>query len=586
MKLIQDDDLVKAAKLEKFGGKNTARVLMSLLQFDKINDIYSRHYQKDTSMFLTNVLLDAGIKYHISEQNLKKIPKEGGFILIANHPFGGAEGLILLDALTKVRPDFKIMANFLFNWIDPIKERVFGVNPFETNKNAHSSFHGLKKAFAHVATGHALAIFPAGEVSTYQPGSKTVADKQWNSSIVRFIRNAEVPVVPVYFQGGNSWLFHFMGKVHPLLRTVKIPSELLNKQKETISIIIGNPIEVKEQNSFSDITEYGKYLRARVYCLSNLLENNNLLDNNITNHMKPVSSSVNTHTLALEIVNITPYYQLFQWQQYTVYCAPSSVIPKITAEIGRLREITFREVGEGTNETTDLDEFDAYYHQLFIWDSHLQKIVGGYRVGKGKDIIKQYGMSGFYTQTLFRMGKEMLPVLSESIELGRSFIVKEYQRKPLSLFLLWKGILHFLWKNPEYNYMVGPVSISNSYSRLSQELMIRYIKKHHFDHAMSWHLKPRRPFVPKPSLIDTNVLIEKTKSLQALDRLIKEVEPNNYKIPVLLKKYLELGGKIASFNVDPKFSSVVDGFLVLDLHNVKPEMVQALAGKQSAEQLV
>jgi putative hemolysin len=586
MKLIQDNDLVKVAKLEKLGGKNTARILMSLLQFDKINDIYSRHYQKDTSHFVTDVLIDAGIRYHISDADLKNIPKEGGFILIANHPYGGAEGLILLDAVTKIRPDFKIMANFLYNWIDPLKEHVFCVNPFETRKNAYSSLQGLKKAFAHVATGHALAIFPAGEVSTYLPGSKIVADKQWNSSIIRFIRNTEVPVVPVYFHGSNSWLFHFMGKVHPLLRTVKIPSELLNKQNGTISLAIGSPIEVKEQYGFSDITAYGRYLRARVYCMSNLFDNNNLLDNNTITHMKPVSVPVNTLTLALEIVNITPYYQLFQWQQYSVYCVPSSVIPKITAEIGRLREITFREAGEGTNEITDLDEFDTYYHQLFIWDSHLQKIVGGYRVGKGKDIIKQYGMSGFYTQTLFRMDKEMFPLLNESIELGRSFIVKEYQRKPLSLFLLWKGILHFLWENPEYNYLVGPVSISNSYTSLSQGVMIQYIKKHHFDHAMSWRLKARRPFAYRTSLIDTDILIKNTNSLQALDRLIKAIDPNNDRIPVLLRKYLELGGKIASFNVDPKFSNVVDGFLILELRNVKPEMVQALTGKQVSEEVV
>jgi len=370
------------------------------------------------------------------------------------------------------------------------------------------------------------------------------------------------------------------------LRTAKIPSELLNKQNETISIQIGNAITVKEQNEFSDIAMLGRYLRARVYSLSGLVKTNHLPNHNFNIDMKPVSNAINTNTLALEIINITPYYQLFQWQKYTVYCAPSQVIPKITSEIGRLREITFREVGEGTNESIDLDTFDTFYHQLFIWDSHLQRIVGGYRVGKGKDIIRHYGLNGFYTQTLFRMDREILPILNESIELGRSFIVKDYQRRPLSLFLLWKGILHFLQKNPDYKYLVGPVSISNSYTKLSQEIIIRYIKKHHFDHTLAWHLKPRRPFVSKPSLIDIDILTEKANNLQGLDHVIKEVDPLNSKMPVLLRKYLELGGRIASFNVDPLFNNTVDGFLILELSKVKPEMIKALGRTQVPEQLV
>ncbi len=575
MELIQASDIVKAAKLDKLGGENTARILMSLLQFDKINQIYARHYDKDSMAFTHSVLNDAGIKYNISKPDLVKIPSEGGFIIIANHPYGGVEGLILLDAISEKRPDFKIMANFLFNWIDPIKDKVFGVNPFETHKNAYSSFHGLKKAFIHVCSGHPLVIFPAGEVSSYQDNPKMIADPHWNSSIIRFIKNAEVPVIPMYFHGGNSWLFHFMGRMHPLLRTIKIPSELLNKQNETINIRVGNPISVKEQEEFHDISKYGRYLRAKTYALGTSLEFDNKNQNEA--HSEPIFKAIDTDVLAHEIISITPHYQLLQWQNYMVYCAPSTLIPNLTAEIGRLREITFREVGEGTQQSTDLDEFDAYYHQLFIWDSNLQRIVGGYRIGKGKDIISRFGIKGFYTQTLFRMDKRMLPILSESIELGRSFVVKDYQRKPMSLFLLWKGILCLLQKNNNYSYLIGPVSISNSYTKLSQEVMIEYIKKHHFDHGIARYVKPRKPFVSKLPNVDTEILTEKITDFNTLDQIIRDIEPLNHKMPVLLKKYLDLGGKIASFNVDPQFSNTVDGFLLLELSLVKPEIIQALA---------
>jgi putative hemolysin len=576
MELITPGIVSKTAKLEKFGGENTARVLMSLLKLDKINQIYGRHYFKDTPEFIKDVLNEAGIRYSLNNEDLAKIPRNGSFIIVANHPYGGVEGLILLNSILKVRPDFKIMANFLFNWIDPLKDCFFGVNPFETHKDSFSSFTGLKKAFAHIHTGHPLAIFPAGEVSTYHHHSKNITDKAWSPSVVKFIKNAEVPVIPVYFHGNNSWLFHFMGRLHPLLRTAKIPSELLNKQNETIRVRIGNPITVGTQNEFQDTREYGRYLRAKTYALSASFDGDDSRLPGEINNGELIAMAVGKTTLVKEIQKITPQYLFFQWQNYVVYSAPSTAIPNIAKEIGRLREITFREVGEGTRRSIDVDEFDDHYEQLFIWDADCQRIAGGYRIGKGKDIIEKFGLKGFYANTLFKIDKEMIPVLTESIELGRSFIVKDYQRKPMPLFLLWKGILSFLMKNQEYKYLVGPVSISNSYTRLSQQLIIDYLVRFHFDHNLGQHIRPRKPFLSQPAAIDTEILLKKIKSFNALDQLIKDTEMANSKMPVLLRKYIELGGKILSFNVDPEFSNSVDGFLLLELRHVKPEIIRML----------
>jgi len=578
MQLIRTNDLIKAGKLDKLGGKNTAKLLMTLLQFDKINQIYSKHYFKDTSSFISDVLSDVGIKYEISDEDLARIPKTGSFILIANHPFGGIEGLILLNSILRIRPDLKIMANFLFNWIYPLREYIFCVNPFESRKEEKSSVLGLKNAFNHVCDGHPLVIFPAGEVSTYQNNSKGIIDRRWDITILKFIKNSGVPVLPVYFHGNNSWLFHLMGKIHPILRTAKIPSELLNKRNETIVVRIGNVISVKDQNHFYKIEQYGRYLRAKTYALGTTIEVSDFFKKRKKySKVETIANAVNPNILAEEIISITPKYQFIQYHNFAVYCVPSAAIPNITKEIGRLREITFREVGEGTNRETDIDEFDLHYHQLFIWDGDKQKVAGGYRIGKGKDIMSQYGIKGFYTQTLFRMDKRMAPILSQSIELGRSFVTKEYQRKPMSLFLLWRGIFSFLLRNEEYKYLLGPVSISNSYTKLSQQVMVDYVTKHHFDHTIAKYIKPRNPFIPLSDNIDTGILSEKVQDFNTLDYFIKDTEPVGNKMPVLLKKYLQLGGKVVCFNIDPDFNNSLDGLLILNIKDVHPELIQALA---------
>jgi putative hemolysin len=246
-------------------------------------------------------------------------------------------------------------------------------------------------------------------------------------------------------------------------------------------------------------------------------------------------------------------------------------------EIARLREITFREVGEGTDLEKDMDEFDLYYHQLFIWDNVKNVLVGGYRVGLGKEIIALYGMKGFYTRTLFKMSKKLLPILNETVELGRSFIVKEYQRKPLSLFLLWKGILYFLLKNETYRYLLGPVSISNQFTKLSQHYIVDFIKRNYFHKELSEFIKPRKPFTPPSLSTDFQILTEEIHSFVQLDTIIQDIEIYQTRIPVLLKKYLQLGGRIVCFNVDPAFNNSLDGLMMLDLADVPKHRLQSLS---------
>jgi putative hemolysin len=584
MKLVEEEDFMKAAKLQGPGGESFAKLLMFILGFTKVNDIYSKYESCSGIEFITHLLDELEIKYEINPEELKRIP-QGGFITVSNHPFGGIDGVLLMLLICQQRPDFKVMVNFLLQKIKPIEEFCLPVNPFENKKSINSSLAGIKGALKHVKEGHGLGIFPAGEVSAFNQSLFNVADKQWNDSIMKLIKSAEVPVVPIYFHGSNSNFFHLLGLVHPMLRTVKLPSELFNKKNKTIIIRIGTPISVEEQREFksSDISRYTRYLRAKTYALRSPIT-----DSEVKKFFKPrivkkttiedIIAPVDPVIIQDEVACMKKEYLLFDSKNYSVICAPSVEMPNIITEIGRLREVTFREVGEGTNQKIDIDEFDLYYNQLFIWDNDANTIVGAYRVGKGRDIMERYGKKGFYIQTLFKISDEFAPILNQSVELGRSFIVSAYQRKPLPLFLLWKGILYFILKHPEYRYLIGPVSISNRYSSFSKKLIVNFLKENHYDYELAKCVKPRNKFKPKFDNIDSEIVVQQANAdINKIDKFISDVEPEVFRLPILLKKYTKLGGKIISLNVDPLFNDCLDGLLVLDLFNVPFDVITSLS---------
>ncbi len=579
MKLVKPQDLLKVSPIMQYlGGEYFARLLMHLLRFNQINKLYDNISDKTGIESIDGIIKYLNVTLDFDENDLKKLPANGSFITVSNHPYGGIDGILLIKLLSMARSDHKVIANFLLKKVEPISEYFLAVNPFENIPGAASSIGGLKTALDHLNNGGVLSFFPAGEVSTSYT-SKAITDREWLISALRFIKRARVPIVPIYFHGSNSRLFHLLGRIHPAFRTAKLPSELLNKKDKTIKIRIGNPISVKDQDKFSDIHQLGRYLRSKTYCLDSGIEVKRFFNYSIKSQPspEPIVDPQPADLIINEIAGLRKDYHLFTIKNYSVFCVPSSRIPDTMNELGRLREITFREVGEGTNQSTDIDEFDLYYNQLIIWDNDGQQIVGGYRIGKGHEIYDQFGIKGFYTQSLFKMKKGFEETLKQSLELGRSFIVKDYQRKPLPLFLLWKGILYFLLKNPEYRFLIGPVSISNTYSGISKELIIRYIMANYFDYKRAAFVKPRNRFKVTTDDENLNVALENmTPDLHSLDKFIGDIDQYNSGLPILLKKYLGLNAKIAAFNVDPKFNDCIDGLLVLDIFEVPKATLESL----------
>ncbi len=580
MEVITTEEFAKATKLDKLKMPGLAALLMEIMKINEVNKLFSQAQPKQGPEFIDAILEGCGIKIEFDERELKNIPTKGSFIAIANHPYGGIEGMVLLKMLLKVRPDAKLMANFLLKKIPNLSDYFIAVNPFE-NVEHSSSISGLKKTLELLGKGTPIGIFPAGEVSTFKVDKQQVTDRMWHPVVGKIIAKAKVPVVPIYFHGNNGLLFNLLSLIHPALRTARLPSELFNKQGHTIRLRIGKPIHIEDFPEYNNSTKLLNFLRAHTYALGTGLEDEKKIFDprnifKIKKQPKDIVPEISAAVLEKEIEPLREGHRILTEKNYELFITPTSLIPNIIREIGRLREITFREIGEGTNKAIDLDEYDIYYNHLFIWDTEAKLIVGAYRIGLGDEIFYSIGKNGFYLTELFKIKAQFIPVLKKSIELGRSWVRKEYQQKPLPLFLLWKGILKYLIDNPRYRYLIGPVSISNSFSKFSKSLIVDYINRNHFDHEMAQYVRPRKRFKVDFSSIDTDLLLAGEDTFKGLDNLISEVETHNMKVPVLLRQYIGLNAKIICFNIDPKFADCLDGFLVLDLKKVPQDILDKL----------
>jgi len=468
-RLVQPAELAKASHMRP--GDPRIALLTEVSGLKRLERFYSEIEHLRDLEFTAAVFRNLDLEIDVADQDLERIPKEGGLLFVANHPYGAIDGLALVHVLCKARPDLKVMANFLLQQLEPLRDRFIGVNPFE-QLTSTSSFHGMRQAMEHVKDGRALAVFPAGEVSSWRTELKAVADPRWKPSAIKLVQHTDVPVVPVWFDGANSVVFQMLGMIHPNLRTLALPGEMMRMRGRKVRMRIGNPIERKDIAAFTSVDKLSRFLRAKTYALGSGVQVKRELFSPLRFPRKPkeIVERLAPEVLLRDIAGIEDL-KLNSQGEFDLYLAPSSRIPNNLREIGRLRELTFRPVGEGTNKAMDLDEFDLYYDHLFLWDRVNGRLAGAYRIGDGRRIMARYGKRGFYMNTLFRMDRPMERVLRRSFELGRSFIAQEYQRQRLPLYMLWRGLLLHITANPDQHYLIGPVSISGSYSRLSRTLI-------------------------------------------------------------------------------------------------------------------
>jgi len=547
-------------------------------------DSYYRQRQSDMSSreFLRYTLNRLGIHYTIESGSTDEIPDTGPCVVVANHPFGAIEGVMLAELLLQQRSDVKVLANEYLHRIDELSELFIGVDVFETQTSVKSNTSGIKKAIRHLRNNGLLLVFPAGEVSSIQLKHRQITDRKWNRIIAMMVRKTSATTTPIYIEGNNSKLFHLAGLLTPKLRTLMLVREMLNKRKQKIKLHIGNSIPCSELKSLPSDEAVTHYLRMNTYLLAGQASNQKSINRLKQRAMQNIALPVKTELLKKDIDSLSTECLLVEKGELSVYCAKAAKLPHILEEICRLREITFRQVAEGTGLETDTDKYDTEYLHMFIWNSKSSEIAGAYRLGLVGELIKKHGVNGLYSHSLFKYRKSFIKTLGNSIEMGRSFICTDYQRSLNALLLLWKGIATFASRNPQYTTLFGPVSISSGYSNISRSLMANFLQLHHYDTEKAEMVSARNPLKKPASAFWSSNMLMSIKDNQLMSKLIYRMEGDKG-LPVLLRQYLGLNGKLVSFNVDKNFNNALDGMIIVNLLNVPEKILAKYMGKEQAK---
>lgn len=584
--MLSREDLQKMLGMGGWLGKCLSGLAYKVLELDKVNSTQARYAGEMGPDFAKAILKEMGVTYDVPPEQLEHIPSQGGFITVSNHHFGSLDGLVLCDTVSRRREDYRILTTFMLSLIPNLTSSFLPVNNLG-GKNDARSINSIRMALQHIQDGGALGLFPAGEVGTYQKegkrtavaGHPVVEDKPWAPNMMRLIQKSGLPVVPIYFDGGNSANFHFLGKIHPRLRTVRLVHEMFNKKGTHIKVRIGRPVSPEEMAKFPTSEALGAYLRNLTYALEvNCIEEPKRAD---VVQLEPIMEPVSPAAVKAELESI-PQRILFECGDFRCYFARPEEIPNTVTEIARLREVVFRSVGEGSGHSRDTDIYDTFYRHLFLWDTAREQIAGAYRIGVGSEVLTH--PEGFYTQSLVDFGEGLAPYLPKVMELGRSFLAPDYRKEVLPLKLLLSGILTASAQCEGAEYTMGPVSVSGDFPTFYKSLIYHYFLKHHSMDNASDLVRPKTPFKTDFLRVNPDGLLSGCQSVDDLDRLLLYLSNGAYRLPVLFRKYAALGAKYVTFNVDEDFNTL-DAFILEWLGDMPENSFSSFSKFLTPEQL-
>jgi putative hemolysin len=518
-----------------------------LFRIDEVRQVWSSAMRRPAVSIHQRVLDELAIETEYAGA-IDEIPKNGPLVIVANHPFGIIEGPVLGAMLDRIRQDVLFVTNSMLAELQELAPHLIAVDPFGDAVHANSG--PVRRALRHLRAGGALVVFPAGEVSSLRAPIGRVADGPWNTMAARLAMAARAQVVPCFFQGQNGAGFQLAGLVHPRLRTLLLPSELLRRRNTRVRLAVGQPLQAGRFHNAKVLTDH---LRTRTYSLAPRLR------------QRPIATAFPATGITQEIARLKPALSA---GEFDVFIERAGSIPCALREIGRMREITFRAAGEGSGKPLDLDEFDSRYWHIFLWNRNRAEIAGAYRAADGADTRE------LYTRTLFHFPRSWNDVASRGIELGRSFVSPAYQRQFQPLLLLWKGIGALVMRLPHVRYVFGAVSISADYTAASRSAIAAHFSawprgffpRNPLTHALTWKLGS-----------------ERCADLEALESRVTELEPDAKGLPVLVRHYLNLGGEILCLNLDPRFGNTLDGLVLLDLRKTPEKLLSRYFGPAAVE---
>lgn len=573
------------------------RPVESFLGLDYLNAVYAAVAEGATGepdpTFFTRTLAHLGVRYTVNEEAVAAIPRTGPVVVVANHPYGGLDGLILGAILTAVRPDVRFFASTLLARVAPLRPWLLAVDNFGGEGAERRNLAPLRESLRWLRSGGLLATFPAGEVSSWQVRDGRIADPAWTPHTGRLVRATGATVVPVRFHGTNSATFQMAGLVHPRLRTMLLPRELREQSRRPagISVTVGAPLKARRLAAYAEDAALTAFLRLHTELLGTAgapmvapagpLETMRRSWRMVRGQRTvPVVTAGDAATWAAELAALPADRRLAGQGGLEVWWLRAREAPQLLREVGRQRELTFRAVDEGTGQALDLDVFDQWYDQLVLWDPSRQQVAGGYRLGDVRAVRATLGRRALYTSTLFRYGDRFLDALGPAVEVGRSFITADYQRRPTALALLWKGIGGWLRRHPEVTRLFGPVSIDQGYGALSKDLMVEFLRRTRADAELTRLVRPRRP--QRVQLTSSQkAAVGNVAAMEDVSALVSMIERDGRGVPVLWRQYVKLNARVVAFNRDPAFNNALDGLIVVDLDRVDPATLRYYMGADS-----
>lgn len=543
------------SKKQNFLKKSLFNIAKKIVHEDSINHFLTQNSHLKGFDFVDAVLDYFDFDYTVSSSDLQNIPTTGKVVIIANHPLGGLDALCLLRLVGQVRKDVKIVANDFLVGFEALNSLLIPID----NYKIRQSKNDIKKIYESLDKEEAVIIFPAGEVS--RATTKGIKDPSWSKGFLSFAQNSNSPILPIFLDGKNSKTFYTISVLNKTFSTLLLSHEMFKKKSKRIAIKIGKIIP------FENITPKGLDKKYLINLYKKHLYNLKKGKKSFFETQSAIAHPVNRKDLVDELKKSKLIGQTSDGKKIYLYdYIEDSIVLK---ELGRLRELSFRKVGEGANKKRDIDKYDVYYQHIILWDENDLEIVGSYRIGNSDFIFKNIGVKGFYSYNLFKYNEEFTPYLKNSIELGRSFVQPKYWGTR-ALDYLWFGIGAYLKNNPNIKYMFGPVSLSATFPTVAKDMIIFYYN--HYYGITADLVEPRLPYSFSNNIGEIKDLFDLNDKKKDFRFLKSTLANMGVSVPTLYKQYTEIaqdnGVKFLGFNVDKDFGSCIDGFIVVEVPKI------------------